>query len=231
MLRWTKVYNNQQFCCLVLDIHHMRTIGQQQHTQESQRDERKNTISQWQHKTGYQISLKTLEGMVKKFQSVGVLLRCLGSGWRRLEVPFYSPKGPRNCWLLHLEAPKLSCLWAHQTIRWATRQCRAMVGRYTDWRPSFPGWHGTVQWRHWTVRWLKLAVGAPGEGRSSHWRAVRLTPDCPVNFINKIPEAEDFVCTGHRIVWCTTGPPSKSHTCPTLAFLSQTSPTPFVCLW
>jgi hypothetical protein len=65
----------------------------QQHTLESQRHEHKNTISQEQFESGARISLKSLEGMVTKFQSVGMPLRCLGTSWRCLKGPFIAPMG------------------------------------------------------------------------------------------------------------------------------------------
>jgi hypothetical protein len=39
------------------------------------------------------IYLKSLECEVAKFPSVGMILRCLGTDWRRLGVPFIAPRG------------------------------------------------------------------------------------------------------------------------------------------
>jgi hypothetical protein len=55
-------------------------------------NECKNIVSQWQDKIGARISLKTLEGVVAEFQIVAMLLRCLGTGRRRLGVPFIAPR-------------------------------------------------------------------------------------------------------------------------------------------
>jgi hypothetical protein len=128
--------------------------------QESQRNECKNTILQLQLKTGARISL---ECVVAEFWSVGVLLRCLGSGWRRLWVPI-SPRGLGAIgFSITIWKPKnfLSTSALDRTTR---------VDRSTDWCPSFPGWQRIVRWRHWTVWWPKLAVGALGEEQSSRWR-------------------------------------------------------------
>jgi hypothetical protein len=57
-----------------------------------QRQEREYKITQEQLKTGARISLKSLEDVVADCWSVGVLLRCLGTEWRRLGVPFISPR-------------------------------------------------------------------------------------------------------------------------------------------
>jgi hypothetical protein len=111
---------------------------------------------------------KILECVVAEFWSVGVLLRCLGSRWRRLWVPFISPRGlGASGFSVTIWKPKnfLSTSALDRTTR---------VDRSTDWCPSFPGWQRTVRWRHW-VWWPKLAVGALGEEQSSRWR------DCPAH--------------------------------------------------
>jgi hypothetical protein len=87
-------------------------ITTQQHTQESQRNERKNTMSLEQLKTGAWISLQTHNYVDAMNQSVGVLLVCLGTPARRLGAPFTTPR-PRSRWLLHKEAQKLPWLRLH----------------------------------------------------------------------------------------------------------------------
>jgi hypothetical protein len=44
-----------------------------------------------------------------------IALGVLGCWLEAPRVPFYSPKGPRSHWLLHMEAQKNSCLSAHRT--------------------------------------------------------------------------------------------------------------------
>jgi hypothetical protein len=57
------------------------TRANRSNTQEMQRQERKYTTTQEQHRTGARIYLKSLECKAAKFQSVGMLLRCFRTGW------------------------------------------------------------------------------------------------------------------------------------------------------
>jgi hypothetical protein len=50
-------------------------------------------ITQEQLKNGVQIPLKSLEGMVTEFQSVGMLLKCFGAGRRHIGVFFIASRG------------------------------------------------------------------------------------------------------------------------------------------
>jgi hypothetical protein len=73
-------------------IEYTHKITTQQNMQESQRNKCKNIVSQLQLKTGTRISLKSMECVVTESQSVDVLLRCLGTGRRRIGVPFIAPR-------------------------------------------------------------------------------------------------------------------------------------------
>jgi hypothetical protein len=74
------------------------------------------------------------------------LLAALTHLLEALRGPFYSPKGSRSSWSLHLEAPKLPCSLVHRTVRHATGQRTITVLCKSDWQ--FPSLKG-------------LAVGAP----------------------------------------------------------------------
>jgi hypothetical protein len=106
--------------------------AQHRNTHKKQRQEREYKITQEQLKNSTQISLKSLDGVVAECRSVGVLLRHLGTRWRHLWGPFYSPKGPRSCWSLHLEAPKLPCMRVHHIVRCATIQCTITATKSMD---------------------------------------------------------------------------------------------------
>jgi hypothetical protein len=64
-------------------------------TQESQRQERKNTNQQEQLKIGAQILLKQPVYVVAACQNVVYLLEYSSSEWRRLGGPFITPRGLR----------------------------------------------------------------------------------------------------------------------------------------
>jgi hypothetical protein len=94
--------------------------------------------------------------VVAEFQSVDMLLRCLGTGWRRLEGPFIAPRGlgavASSKW-------KLENIPIYEHIGPSI----VTVSRRSDWLLSLAGWHRTVRWRQLAIGRLVMSEVAIGE--------------------------------------------------------------------